>query len=850
MIWMFDPLRSGDSGSVPDPSGCVTPIAPIMLWATDLEMYSFTANWSASATSETKGYRLSISEFIDFSVYAAGYDNIDVGNVLSYPVSGLNRFTNYYMRVTAYDGACESSVSNIVLAQTTGEYVPVAIDASSVLYGSFNANWLAFQEPVIRYFLDVSTNSSFSSFVPGYENLDVGDVLTYPVVGLDDDTIYYYRLRAETTEYLSDDSNTISARTVTIYSACATFGPSFNTPLVSAMFLSADILVLSSGSIGHYAIDWRLDSVSGAIVFTSGNTFNTSDVQAQHPFSDEVVFAGTLYPTIKYIYVDGEKYTSAYEAGARYSPDLMSCLPSVVVSAVDCSSVLGTNSLYPYYITYNNLSDPGLDKSRKIKFNLSSNTAYFAWLLNGFDVPEQIKIYYCTLADTEGVLIDNFIHGRYLPSGSSISVNLYPADYPINPRITNPTNGGFSPALAFISRLDAFTYQVGDYLRIEVIGSVYDPTITNTNWQVGFKCLTAADMDCSVFDYDSDIHKIIDTPVMSYASDPTCQYQVSYNTLDEIPGILPSKSTSVSNLYKYNSGFSYYYGPGGGNPAGNITTNPVKLGLRWYYNTSNYSLYNNTGFTLCQALASGETVTLQKDTSFLSLIYSNQSDYDLAVSNVNEFHLHSSYITWSGLTDSDSRYYALFRMVFREAVSCGDAYTDRYLYFWFGTPITFDYAQKKITFEFIIPVNSFADSICNNVKESVDGYIANMTATKNLVLPGGSVTSNVKMQGLLYSYWPVETLVNDSQREYGYGITIQEVMLNGVCDLSLLGFCYLYNVPNALVLLKYWDRITLTDTTDHASRLANWRHERKIGLRTGLCSDYDIGDWEIIREEP
>src|SRR5262249_7200119 len=45
------------------------------------------------------------------------------------------------------------------------------------------------------YLLDVSTSSSFVSFVDGYHDLDVGDVTGRVVTGLRRGTTYYYRVR-------------------------------------------------------------------------------------------------------------------------------------------------------------------------------------------------------------------------------------------------------------------------------------------------------------------------------------------------------------------------------------------------------------------------------------------------------------------------------------------------------------------------------------------------------------------------------------------------------------------------------------------------------------------------------
>lgn len=68
----------------------------------------------------------------------------------------------------------------------------IASDTTDV---SFTANW-QYAPDAVNYYLDVSTDWQFSNFVEGYENLDVGQVTSFPVSGLESNTNYFYRLRA------------------------------------------------------------------------------------------------------------------------------------------------------------------------------------------------------------------------------------------------------------------------------------------------------------------------------------------------------------------------------------------------------------------------------------------------------------------------------------------------------------------------------------------------------------------------------------------------------------------------------------------------------------------------------
>jgi hypothetical protein len=68
---------------------------------TNITGTSFTANWSERASAS--GYNLSVSTEANFLTHVPGYDNLDVGNTLSWDVTGLTPLTTYYYRVRAYN---------------------------------------------------------------------------------------------------------------------------------------------------------------------------------------------------------------------------------------------------------------------------------------------------------------------------------------------------------------------------------------------------------------------------------------------------------------------------------------------------------------------------------------------------------------------------------------------------------------------------------------------------------------------------------------------------------------------------------------------------------------------------
>ena len=95
---------------------------------------------------------------------------------------------------------------------------PTANAATSITATSFTANWTSVNGAV-DYRLDVSTASTFTTFVTGYNNKTVAGT-SDSVTGLTGSTTYYYRVRSVNASGTSANSNTV---TVTTPSALYTF---------------------------------------------------------------------------------------------------------------------------------------------------------------------------------------------------------------------------------------------------------------------------------------------------------------------------------------------------------------------------------------------------------------------------------------------------------------------------------------------------------------------------------------------------------------------------------------------------------------------------------------------------
>jgi phosphodiesterase/alkaline phosphatase D-like protein len=185
------------------------PAAPAANAASTVTTSSFTANWNG--VSGANGYRLDVSTSNTFNSYVTGYQDVDVGNTTSRNVTGLSAGGTYYYRVRAYNNGATSASSNVI-SLTLVPAAPIATTASGVTSRWFSANWNS-STGASGYRLDVARNSSFTDYVHGYQDRDVGNVTSFSVKGLSANTTYYYRVRAYNGNGLTGNSNVISVLT-------------------------------------------------------------------------------------------------------------------------------------------------------------------------------------------------------------------------------------------------------------------------------------------------------------------------------------------------------------------------------------------------------------------------------------------------------------------------------------------------------------------------------------------------------------------------------------------------------------------------------------------------------------
>ena len=189
------------------------PRAPLAKAAALVTSSGFRAQWTA--VRGAANYRLDVATDTAFLSPVGAYNNFAVTDT-GQAVGTLNGGTTYYYRVRSetVNGASINSNRVAVTTLPSPPAAPVARAASGITTTGFTANWDS-SATASGYRLDVATDSLFAG---GFLKNDtaLGNVLAFPVAGLNPGTSYYYRVRAFNSGGTSPCSNRIAVATISL----------------------------------------------------------------------------------------------------------------------------------------------------------------------------------------------------------------------------------------------------------------------------------------------------------------------------------------------------------------------------------------------------------------------------------------------------------------------------------------------------------------------------------------------------------------------------------------------------------------------------------------------------------
>ena len=340
------------------------PAAPASVWESLVGYTEFTANWSAS--SGATGYYIDVSESPTFSGSSGASTRVMVASNAAASAAAISgEWSGQDIEGTSYVTMKKATSEVISPAFSTVNFTNLTVDFRGRTYGGVNAaynlitvsistndgvNWdvigtslptsstmgalptltttsyLGYAQTRIRWqtlgangsvgagidrlvVQGWEAQSSTPAFVPGYENLSVGNVTSYQINGLDELTTYYFRVRATAgSDCTSANSGTGQATTKS-----GSPLPPTNVAATDGTHLDKVVVTWTDGDEEHGYTIWRHTIGTPGAATVIGST--ASNVVQ---FDDTTAAPGMLY----YYWVTasnniGSSAKGAYDTGYR-----------------------------------------------------------------------------------------------------------------------------------------------------------------------------------------------------------------------------------------------------------------------------------------------------------------------------------------------------------------------------------------------------------------------------------------------------------------------------------------------------------------------------------------------------
>lgn len=297
--------------------------------------------------------------------------------------------------------------------------------------------------------------------------------------------------------------------------------------LLSASTVSqivAGNLTGSCENITDYVIYWYGPNSTTEVGYISGFG-NEFTYQFTHPLTgDSAIFAqgGIYVPVIDKVIISG--FTFSQTGGTGYIANL-NCFDPITVESLKCNNG-NTVGNFSHEYSFDNAGIGVTPQPLSASFELSSNTAFFAYKFKAETVVDQLDITLYSVNYSVPIVLESILVGQSTPGNFT----------------TFPRGVSNSQFFGRILTLTAFTLSTGDYLELSITPSTAN---TQTNWSFGCECLTEFDCsDCVIDNNKNNPYPIILSSVTAVTA--SCnQVVVTLN----LSGCSSSESTSDLRTY-------------------------------------------------------------------------------------------------------------------------------------------------------------------------------------------------------------------------------------------------------------------------------------------------------------